>query len=106
MSFGDASGAGASVLPAGPAAGLSACCAIAGFGRIETTHTAIAASIRTAAAPLMPDRLLEREHHQHTGVLRHALVGLAVQIRICISHHAAPSGRYRDILLAGCQIGD
>src|SRR5690348_13788671 len=98
MSFGDASGAGASVLPAAPAAGLSACCAIAEFGRIETTHTAIAASIRTAAAPLIWIDLLEREHHQHTRVLRHALVGLAVEVRICISHHAAPSGRYCDIL--------
>src|SRR5216684_9110138 len=109
MSLGEASGAGASDLPAWPGAGTWACCAGAAIGGTESaTHTnAAAPNFRGIAGRCSCRALLrQREHHQRAGVLRHALVGLAVKAGIGVGHHAAPPGRDGDVLLAAGAVAD
>src|SRR5215471_442819 len=50
--------------------------------------------------------LLECEHEQGAGVLRHALEGLAPQRCKLVRHQAAPAGRYRNVLLAASHVAD
>src|ERR1700704_6592436 len=50
--------------------------------------------------------LSQREHNQGAGVLRHALVGLAIERDNLVAPQAAPARRYGDVLLATRHIAD
>src|SRR5260370_39881333 len=107
MSLGEASGAGASDLPAWLGAGTWACCAGAAIGRAESaTHTnAAAPNFRGIAGRCSCRALLrQREHDQRAGVLRHALVGLAVKVRVRLGNHAAPALRHGVVLLTAAAL--
>src|SRR5258708_27888824 len=64
----------------------------------------------TPAVPRVEGRpsllLLEREHEQGAGILRHALEGLAPQRRKLVGHQPTPTGRHRDVLLAAGHVAD
>src|SRR5882724_4239725 len=48
----------------------------------------------------------QREDNQGTGILRHALEGLAIERDILVGHQAAPARRYGDVLLATRHVAD
>src|SRR5437762_6088651 len=56
--------------------------------------------------PPTPSSLPEREDNQGTGILRHALEGLAIERDILVGHQAAPARRYGDVLLATGHVAD
>src|SRR5205085_4055153 len=56
--------------------------------------------------PPTPSSLSEREDDQGTGILRHALEGLAIERDKLVGHQAAPARRYGDELLATGHVAD
>src|SRR6266478_654564 len=123
MSLGDASGGGGAVVLA---AALGLCCAqtqATGSATVTSTAPVRRIDIHITSAggpPTLPPfageegraggrpslLLLEREHEQGAGILRHALEGLAPQRRKLVGHQAAPTGRHGDVLLAAGHVAD
>src|ERR1700726_1382122 len=74
--------------------------------RIPASVSTERAARRDRSLPPTPSSLSEREDNQRTGILRHALEGLAIERDKLVGYQAAPARRYGDVLLATGHVAD
>src|SRR5438445_8825926 len=117
MSFGEASGFACGFTDPGEVDSSARAAVVDSRGQTMAREATITNTIRIPASVLTgkggKERSLpptpssfQREDNQGTGILRHALEGLAIERDKLVGHQAAPARRYGDILLATGHVAD